>query len=163
MAIFGKLEVVKNQVNKEKFVTAFTYLEKLLDKNSIEYKRLINILLDSCVKINLDENTYVLEQSYISKERNGCFFESHKKYIDMQFILCAEEIIEVINSDLLEIQSMYNEKSDLIKYNDTLETSAIILKAGDIAILYPEDAHMPCVKVKDNTKVIKAVVKVSVD
>lgn len=37
MALFGALEVVKNQADREKFATAFLYLERLLDKNSASH------------------------------------------------------------------------------------------------------------------------------
>ena len=36
------------------------------------------------------------------------------------------------------------------------------LKKGDIAIFFPDDAHMPCIKINESIKVIKTVVKVSV-
>lgn len=162
MALFGALEVVKNQADIEKFKTAFLYLERLLDKESVEYKRVMDTALDVCKKIELDEHSFVLEQAYNSKNREECFFESHRKYIDVQFILGGEEIIEVSNTNLLAVALAYNEELDFIKYEDKKECSSIVLKAGDVAIFYPQDAHMPCIKVKESVKVIKAVVKVGV-
>jgi YhcH/YjgK/YiaL family protein len=162
MALFGALEVVKNHSDREKFATAFLYLERLLDKNSAEYKRVVNTALDVCKKIELDEHSFVLEQAYNSKDREDCFFESHKKYIDVQFILSGEEIIEVSNINLLAVALAYNEELDFIKYEDANGSSSIVLKAGDVAIFYPQDAHMPCIKVTDALKVVKAVVKVKV-
>jgi YhcH/YjgK/YiaL family protein len=80
----------------------------------------------------------------------------------VQFILGGEEIIEVSNTNLLAVALAYNEELDFIKYEDKKECSSIVLKAGDVAIFYPQDAHMPCIKVKESVKVIKAVVKVGV-
>ena len=162
MALFGALEVVKNQADREKFATAFLYLEKLIDKNSVEHKRVMGTALDVCVKIELDENSFVLEQVYDAKDRKECFFESHRKYIDVQFILGGEEIIEVSNTNLLAVALAYNEELDFIKYEETKGISSIVLKAGDVAIFYPQDAHMPCIKAGSGTKVLKAVVKVRV-
>lgn len=162
MALFGALEVVKNQADREKFATAFLYLERLVDKNSVEHKRVMETALDVCKKIELDEQSFVLEQAYNSKDREECFFESHRKYIDVQFILGGEEIIEVSNTNLLAVALAYNEELDFIKYEDKKGISSIILKAGNVAIFYPQDAHMPCIKVKESVKVIKAVVKVGV-
>lgn len=162
MALFGALEVVKNQADRERFKAAFLYLERLVDKNSVEYKRVVETVLDVCKKIELDEQSFVLEQAYNSKDREDCFFESHRKYIDVQFILGGEEIIEVSNTNLLAVALVYNEELDYIKYEDKKECSSIVLKAGDVAIFYPQDAHMPCIKVKNSVKVIKAVVKVMV-
>ena len=56
----------------------------------------------------------------------------------------------------------YNQEMDLVKYNDTNQSSIIRLKKGDIAIFYPEDAHMPCIRVGESVKIVKTVVKVRV-
>jgi len=162
MALFGALEIIKTQADQQKFRLAFEYLERVLDKDSIEQKRLLNYPIDAFEKIGLDDNNFALEQVYNTKERSDCFFESHKQFIDVQFILEGEEIIEVSNSEILVVSSSYNEQMDLIKYEDTIQASQIVLKKGDVAIFYPQDAHMPCVKNLNPSKVIKTVVKVRV-
>jgi len=162
MAIFGTLNVVKQQVNDKKFHTAFQYLEEVLKNGSVENRRLLSLPIDAFEKVDLDENNFGLEQVYYSKSRDKCFFESHREYIDVQFILEGEEIIEIANIDDLAQNFSYDENMDLIKYNNTNKTSIIRLKKGDVAIFYPEDAHMPCVKAKEALKVVKTVVKVRV-
>lgn len=162
MAIFGSLEVVKNQVNAQKFKVAFEYLEKTLIEGTEENKRLLSLPIDAFEKVDLDATNFALEQVYDSKERKKCFFESHDTYIDVQFILDGEEIIEVCNSSLLEIDTPYNQDMDLIKYKDSSNSSIIKLQKGDVAIFYPKDAHMPCVKIHESVRVVKTVVKVKV-
>lgn len=73
MAIFGNIESVKSQINNPKFEKAFLYIQKLQDKNSLEYKSICNIGLDECNKIVLDENSFVLEQAYITKDKKRLF------------------------------------------------------------------------------------------
>ena len=162
MAIFGTLNVVKQQVNDKKFHTAFQYLEEVLKNGSVENRRLLSLPIDAFEKVDLDENNFGLEQVYYSKSRDKCFFESHREYIDVQFILEGEEIIEIANIDDLAQNFSYDENMDLIKHDDTNKTSIIRLKKGDIAIFYPEDVHMPCIQVKEALKVVKTVVKVRV-
>ncbi len=162
MAIFGNLEVLKKQIKDDRFKTAFEYLTKVLDEKSEENKRLKSYELNIFEKIYLDENNFALEQTYNSKDREKCFFESHKKYIDVQFILQGEEIIEVDNIKNLSINFEYDENMDLIKYDDSKFSSSIKLKKGDIAIFFTDDAHMPCIKINESKKVIKTVVKVTV-
>lgn len=162
MAIFGKLDVVENQVNKQKFALAFQYLKKTINASTLEHKRLMSYHLDAFEKIDLDDNNFALEQVYYTKERANCFFESHRQYIDVQFILEGEEIIEVAHTEKLKISMHYSEEMDLLKYDDIKEASQIVLKKGDIAIFYPEDAYMPCLKLNNNSKVVKTVVKVAV-
>jgi len=162
MAIFGSIEVVKQQVDSHKFKAAFDYLEKVLLTDSVENKRLLSLPLDAFEKVELNAENFGLEQVYNSKNKEKCFFESHKQYIDVQFILEGEEIIEVVNTNSLEIDMPYSQEMDLIKYKNKDESSRVVLKKGDVAIFYPQDAHMPCVKVKSSLKVIKTVVKVAV-
>ena len=162
MAIFGTLETVKNQVDSAKFKKAFDYLEQVLEDGTTENKRLLSLPINAFEKEDLDENNFGLEQVYNSKERNDCFFESHRQYIDVQFILEGEEIIEVVNIDDLSVDFKYNDEMDLLKYKTTTESSIIKLKKGDVAIFFPQDAHMPCIKLNKSTKVIKTVVKVAV-
>ena len=54
MALFGSLETLKSQVCDFKFEKAFLYIEKLQDKNSSEYKSIVNTKVGECNKIVLD-------------------------------------------------------------------------------------------------------------
>ena len=162
MAIFGTLEVVKNQVNQTKFDKAFEYLEQVIKSGTVENKRLLSLPINAFEKVELNENNFGLEQVYNSKERNKCFLESHRQYIDVQFILEGEEIIEITNIADLNIDMNYDNDMDLLKYQPTSNFSSIKLKKGDVAIFYPQDAHMPCVQLNEVVKVVKTVVKVAV-
>lgn len=162
MAIFGKYEDIKNQINNPKFEKTFSYIQKLQDKSSKEYKSLENIKIGDCNKIVLDENCFVLEQAYISKDKKDCFFESHKKYIDIQYIFYGTEIMEVENINNLEIIQEYNESLDYVKHAQFINSSSLLIRENELAIFYPSDAHMPCLKVDKNEKIIKAVFKVAI-
>lgn len=162
MAIFGNIETVKEQIDYKKFEKAFLYIQKLQDKDSLEYKSLSDIGLDDCNKIVLDENCFVLEQAYITKDKKDCFFESHRKYIDIQYIFKGSEIMEVENINKLQITKEYDSSLDFAKYAQNENTSSLIINENELAIFYPNDAHMPCIKVDNNQKVIKAVFKIAV-
>jgi biofilm protein TabA len=163
MAIFGTIETVKEQINDSKFDKAFLYIQKLQDKNSAEYKSLSNIKLNECNKIELDVNCFVLEQAYISKNKEDCFFESHKKYIDIQYVFEGEEIMEVEKLSNLQVTTAYKEDLDYAKYAQSKYSSTLKIRKNELAIFYPQDAHMPCIKINENEKVIKAVFKISVN
>ena len=162
MAIFGTLGVVKEQVKDEKFKKAFEYLEAILKDGTIENKRLLSLPVNAFEKVDLDDSNFGLEQIYNSKDRKQCFFESHREYIDVQFILEGEEIIEVADINNLLVSFTYNKEMDLIKYDDSQNTSLIKLQKGDVAIFYPRDGHMPCVQINKSVPVCKIVVKVKV-
>jgi len=163
MAIFGNINNIEKQIDKELFKIAFEYITKIFDDKSKEYKRLQNLNIGDFVKVELDSNNFALEQVYYTKERENTFFESHKKYIDVQVILEGEEEIEVENIKYLIIKKNYNFEEDLIIYQTPdKRTSIIKLKTGDIAIFFPEDAHMPCIKYNNIQKIIKTVIKVKI-
>ena len=162
MALFGTLETLKSQVCGSKFEKAFLYIEKLQNKNSSEYKSISNTKVDECNKIVLDENCFVLEQSYITKNKENCLFESHKKYIDIQYMFEGDEIMEVENVNNLDVSSAYDEKLDYAKHFQSTTSSSLKIKETEMAIFYPNDAHMPCIKIDENKKIIKAVFKILV-
>ena len=162
MALFGTLETLKSQVCDSKFQKAFAYIEKLQDKNSPEYKSILNTKVDECNKIVLDENCFVSEQSYVTKDKENCLYESHKKYIDIQYMFEGDEIMEVENVNNLLITTEYNEELDYAKYAQSSSSSILKIRKNEFAIFYPNDAHMPCIKIDENKKIIKAVFKILV-
>ena len=91
MAIFGTIETVKAQINNPSFEKAFLYIDKLQDKNSDEYKSLLNIGLDDCNKIVLDEHCFVLEQAYISKIKKIVFLNHIKNILIFNMFLRAKK------------------------------------------------------------------------
>lgn len=163
MALYGPLHIIKKQApNYPGFSEAFEYLDKVLDAGSEEQARLLSHLIGSFVKIPLNESLFALEQVYESKEREACFFESHRQYIDIQFILKGEERIDVVPISELTIDMPYDDEKDFIKYHDVKDLSSLLLRPGYVAIFFPEDAHMPCLQKDTKTVVYKTVVKVPV-
>ena len=163
MALFGTLQTLKSQVCDFKFQRAFTYIEKLQDKNSAEYKTLVNTKVGECNKIVLDENCFVLEQAYITKDKEDCLFESHKKFIDIQYMFEGDEIMEVENVNNLLVETPYKDDLDYAKYAQSKDSSILKIRENELAIFYPNDAHMPCIKIGQNKKIIKAVFKILVN
>jgi biofilm protein TabA len=163
MALFGTLETLKSQVYDSKFEKAFAYIEKLQDENSNEYKTLLNTKVGECNKIVLDENCFILEQAYITKDKKDCLYESHKTYIDIQYMFKGDEIMEVENVNNLTVTTEYNPDLDYAKYAQTANSSVLKIRENELAIFYPNDAHMPCIKIDENKKIIKAVFKILVN
>lgn len=163
MALFGPFEQIVKQCSEyPHFKEAFEYLKSISTANSIDNKRLLALKTGAFEKVDLDDDLFGLEQVYHTKLRQECFFESHCQYIDIQFILDGEERIDVCPTELLEIDEKYNKETDLIKYSDHEYVSSLFLRGGDVAIFFPEDAHMPCLKTGENNLVYKTVVKVPV-
>ena len=105
------------------------------------------------------EKLFFSLQSYESKEKNDCP-ESHKKYIDIQYLLRGEELIGVgALSDMTEEVSA-NPEGDIWFHHGPL--SDVKIGNGYFAVFFPQDAHAPCIAVEKPAPVRKVVVKVLV-
>jgi len=156
MAVFGSLKEVRKQVSKEAFQVAFDYLENITSD-------FLDIKDGECIKEMLSEDIYVLKQAYYTKNRKDCFFEAHKKYIDIQFMVKGEEYMDICGLDSLEIINEYVEKTDFAHYKGKEDgISKLLIRENCLAIFYPSDAHQPCVKVENKELIYKAVIKIPV-
>ena len=144
------------------FSEAFHYLAEAYTQGSETNQRIMHLPEGSFEKVELTDGIFALEQVYMSKERPECFFESHRKFIDIQFIIEGSEKIDVCDISRLTTDVPFDATKDLIKYLDFSDVSTLLLKKGDIAIFFPEDAHMPCLQDKTKELIRKTVVKVPV-
>lgn len=156
MAIFGKLSDIKNQINDNDFKIAFNFLENIKD-DIFELKQ------NDCIKEMITDEIFILKQAYKTKSRNECFFESHKKYIDIQYMIKGDEFMDVTHINNLKIIKSYDENTDFIKYENKQENiSSLLIKEKELAIFFPTDAHQPCIKVNESKLIYKVVVKIPV-
>jgi len=103
---------------------------------------------------------HYMVQDYETRPVEQGFFESHRKFIDIQYMIRGHERHDYAHVSDLERRDGYDEKKDLQVYDG--KGSTFILKAGSFALYFPGDAHMPCLAVTTPEKVFKIVVKVPV-
>ena len=109
-----------------------------------------------------ETGTFVMIQEYKTKRPEECEWESHKKYVDFQFVLSGEEVVYV--SELSKMKQGYYDKDIdfLICFGDPKER--ITLSKGIGIVLMPQDAHMPCLHSNNQpSKIRKAVFKIPVE
>lgn len=91
--------------------------------------------------------------------------ESHKRHIDIQFLMEGREKIGYIrkSSDLIVVTDLLEEKDNCF-YDGNIEGEVFLdLMPYDFAVFFPEDVHRPqCMAGADST-IRKAVVKIRVD
>lgn len=105
------------------------------------------------------DTIFALVQEYQTKPLNECKLESHKKYIDIQYVIQGEELMGVTtksNQTILE----QNEEKDYTFYEGT--TSLVRVSKGMFTIFFPDDLHQPCVQSDSPSQVKKVVIKVLV-
>lgn len=165
MALFGPLNVLRSQAPGTKgFAVALAYALEAVRRGSVEHDRILSLVVGSSEKIELGDGVFAIEQVYQAKPRPEGFFESHRKYIDVQVIVEGIEAMEVEDTSRLSIDQPYLEERDLIKYADTAAASLLLVRPGDAAIFFPADGHMPGLRVATESTVLvrKTVVKVPV-
>ena len=164
MAIFGPFSTVQSQSSADsRFAAAHRYVAELLDPQSAVHRRLARAPVGSSERIDLAGGAFVMEQVYHAKPRAEVFFESHRKYIDVQVIVEGAERMEVEGIDRLIVLLPYMEERDLIKYADTTTASHLAMPTGNVAIFFPVDGHLSTLQPELGPLLVrKAVVKVPV-
>jgi YhcH/YjgK/YiaL family protein len=161
MALSGSIAVLAKALSADpRFGPAFLYLDRCLSPGSAEAKRMRGLAAPTVSEVQLDAGSVVFEQVYLTRDRQACFFESHRKYIDVQFILEGEEIVDLSPISGLEVEMPYREEKDVIKYRDGGPGLRLHLRAGEAAVFFPEDGHMPGQAATAPSLVRKAVIKV---
>lgn len=108
------------------------------------------------------ENIFAMIQEYETKDPANEKLESHRKYIDVQYVVKGEE---KMGHALLKEQApsrLYNPEDDYMLFDESPDFFSVI-KEGMFTIFYPTDLHMPCIQHNQSSVVKKIVIKVSVD
>lgn len=107
------------------------------------------------------ERIFANVSTYETKDREGAKFEAHKKYADLQAVIFGEEAIGWAGLDdkLTEVSEEYSKGGDIAFYEGETVIDTV-LPAGYCALLFPQDAHMPCLYTGKDRKVTKIVVKI---
>lgn len=88
-------------------------------------------------------------------------FEAHRAYYDVQFVVSGEEVVEYAQLDATTPATDFDEGNDFGLYEVVAPATRVVLRAGELAVLAPEDAHKPGCQLGDApVHVRKIVVKV---
>lgn len=86
--------------------------------------------------------------------------ESHKEYIDCQFVVKGEEKIGITRlKDSYSVKE-YFENRDLIFYESVEDEGYVYAVEGCVSVFFPEDVHKPQIAVKEPADEKKVVVKI---
>jgi len=163
MAYIGSFPGVRKEASTDpRFAAAFAYVGDVLATGSEARQRIGRIAVGVTERIELTGGSFALEQVYQPKQRSEGFFESHRKYIDVQVIVEGEELMEWEEISRLVVTQAYNPERDFLKYADTAVASVLRMKTGDVAVFFPNDGHMPSLHWRGTGLVRKTVVKVPV-
>lgn len=142
---------------KDRLENAKTYYS-LSDriKKALEWLRNNDLNSLDCGRYYIEnENIFANVDEYETK--TDAKYEAHRKYIDIQYMVKGKEYIGVTDIKNCTTCIEYNAEKDIEFFEaiDEFQT----LKTGEFLILYPHDAHKPCIN-KEKSLCKKIVVKI---
>jgi len=133
--------------NKEYWDKAFAFIKE---------KNLKELPVD---KYPIDgDNVYATITDGPNKEYDATKWESHRKYIDLQYIIAGEEKIEVAPLEKATVTKPYDETKDGANY--TAKGKLYTATPKEFYLFFPGDVHRPNIKVDGYDKVKKLVIKI---
>ena len=102
-------------------------------------------------------------QEYETMPSQACRFEAHRRYFDIQYVDSGEEYMGYIKECELKPFGTYDAARDLAFYEEPQHPGWLHLRAGDYAIVSPDDGHKPRCIGDAACHVRKIVVKVPVE
>ena len=114
-------------------------------------------------RIELGGKMYAMVSEYFTKDREGGLMEAHQKYIDIQYLLSGNELIDIAPLKNVTVTSPYDAEIDAL-FGSVTEYSELKASPERFFIFFPDDAHRPSLNDgNDSVLVRKVVVKVPVE
>lgn len=130
--------------------------------NFLKQKDLVSF---SSGRYDLEENIFVNIEDYETQPRTQRKYESHRKYVDIQFILKGKEIISICPISELNVWKAYSNEHDMELYsvgaNAERKSKNYLINEGNGIMIYPGEGHLPCLNPSNMPcQVKKAVIKI---
>ena len=108
------------------------------------------------------DEVYALVMRAPSKSPADARFESHRDYIDIQYLLSGDETMGVLPIEELTGATPYDSSKDIVFYATPSKYPVLRLPPGHFAVFFPPDGHQPMCHGGAPGQLHKAVVKVRV-
>ena len=106
----------------------------------------------------LGDSVFVTVTEAATKPKDSVQWESHKKYIDLQYIYQGKEWVGVADASKATITKPYS--FDAMNY--TADGKFYVSDAAHFFLFFPNDAHRPSIQVPGFPRVKKFVIKIIV-
>jgi len=134
---------VNNEIQNKSLAKDIRFCIEFAKKNENKILSLVNGSYDvgyNNIKMNLGK--------YFTKKENEKFWESHKKYLDVQIMINGTEKVAINDIRDMEVKSFDEEKDLTILEGD--KAFDIVMKTGDVLVFFPNDVHKPELNVSEN-------------
>lgn len=136
--------------------------------NSNDISKRINEVIDYISKLDFNnlkigrydvsEDFYYNVIEYEAFDESEVFYESHKKHVDIQWLVSGCERLYVNDVCRLKVKS-YNPDDDVVLYESVCCEGSTVLIPGSCVILMPNDAHKSGRFMGRKNKILKVVGK----
>lgn len=109
------------------------------------------------------DDVFALVATYDTVPGTAKRFETHVRHIDLQYVAEGHERILHAPAAALAVETPYDEAADITFYAEPPFASSLLMRPGDLAIFFPDDAHKPGCMAGGRHAVKKVVVKVRID
>lgn len=134
----------------EKLERAVEFI-KNLDKNTLVQGR-----------HEVDEEFFYNYMEYEAKVPTDTRYETHRNYVDIQYIVEGHEQVDVSFEQYMEEDVPYDAQKDIAFYKNPKKHFTRILGPGEFVVVLPHEFHKPGMKVGEDGRVKKIVGKVRV-
>lgn len=108
------------------------------------------------------DRVFALVSTYDTGPATEKLFEAHRTHLDVQYVAEGSERILHVPAAPLEVEVPYDEEKDILFFAEPVVASSLLVRAGDVCLLWPGDAHKPGCMAGGRARVRKVVVKVRI-
>jgi YhcH/YjgK/YiaL family protein len=111
----------------------------------------------------LGDTVYALAMKSSSRSPEDGQFESHRNYIDIQYLVSGEEMIGIAPVGQLQGATPYDAGKDVVFYAAPARYHELRIPPGHFAVFFPDEGHLPLCHSGHPEELHKVVIKVRVD
>lgn len=128
---------------------------------ALKFLQTTDLLSLALGKHQLDgDNLFAMVQEYMTKTPDKAFWEAHRRYIDVQYIVSGIEAMGWAPIQQMSVVKEYDHEKEYTMLNGSGQF--INMTPGNFVIFFPHDAHMGGIAIAQPSDVRKIVLKVAV-
>ena len=162
MAMHGKLEDLSHLVHpNSRLKRGMEVLQDCVTGRRPEImNQIASLAPGQTSRISLEGDAlYLLVQCYQPRTRDQGRFEAHARHTDLQFLWSGRECIEVCDLHAALPAVGYDQNGNVYFPLGNQAHSRLVLDAGKVAVLLPEDAHAACLSLGgDGEELVRKIV-----
>src|SRR6188768_3878702 len=148
------------KIDKVQFAQQY-HLNKILWDKAFAYLKQTNLQTLANGRYAVDgDNVYAIVTEAPTKDYDKTAFESHRKYIDLQYVIEGEENMAKTPVTSVTVNKPYDKAADIAYY--TGDGKIYTVPAGTFMLFFPTEAHRPNITPGGNKVVKKIVIKIKV-